>query len=908
MIAQKISRVLVVVILFLFCTVLKSQDIDSIVISGISDRVSLDAYLKGLSGFRFFYSENLLNEVFLYDTDNGKNLKQYFDQTLMQKGIACLVYKNRNIVFVERNKLIFKGQEDLTEGNGDGSIYSVVSIGDPMLAGKYKKAMLNGYVRNGKTGEILPGAVIHVPNLNMGVITNQVGYYSVELPIGKQPVIYSYVGFEDKEVQVNMISPGSYDVELFESTIAIDQVIITSKSDANVVSTEMSILRLDARTINTIPVLMGEPDLLKTMTLLPGVQSSGDMASGFNVRGGNADQNLILLDDVPIYNSNHLFGMFSIVDTRTIENLELYKGGAPARYGGRVSAFMDIDLKEGNLKEWEGNGNIGLFSSKLTLQGPIVKEKVSLIFGGRTTYSDWILKRIPDLDIRKSRANFYDLNSKLNVTLNRKNRLSLFSYISHDYFDLAGRNSYEYKNWLGSIKWNFIAGDKLTFSLSAFVSDYETFSVEKNNPVNAYSIGTGIMQTGIRYRVLFTLGEKHSLEGGIEGNYFNFFSGEREPYGVESNKDPLEIENEQSAEMTAYIQDVYDIWPQLSLSAGLRYSWYMCLGPATVNLYEEGGYIDNTTLVGSREYGSGEIIKSYPGLEPRLGLRYSLGALSSLKLGLSRNYQYMHILTNSTVVIPTDTWKSSDLYIKPAMSDQVTLGFFRNFQKGMIETSAEIYYKKVYNVLEYKNGAELLMNENIEQDVLSAEMDAYGIELLFRRNAGRLTGWVSYAYSRSFLVTTGADPELLINEGRKYPAYYDKPHDISVVASYKISRRFTFSSSFTYSTGRPATYPESVIPVYNNPVIVYSDRNKYRLRDYHRLDLSLIWDTSLRKKRWFYSNWVFSIYNVYGRNNVYSTYYKKDIPTAKNDYKKFALYELSIIGTPIPSITYNIRF
>jgi hypothetical protein len=372
---QKVGFLLFFLIFILLCIPIQSQELDSFVISDVQARMPLDLYLNELTEFRFFYSEQLLDNVFLYDTDNGKTLKNYFDQALQQRGITYLIYKKKNIVFIERNQLGFPDQSKYSSGNGNGNIYSVVTVGDPMLAGKYKKATLSGYVRNGKTGEVLPGAVIHFPELNIGVVTNLAGYYSVELPVGKQPASFSYVGFESKEVQVNMISPGSYDVELFESTVAIDQVIITSKSDANVVSTEMSIIRLDARTIDNIPVLMGEPDLLKTMTLLPGVQSSGDMASGFNVRGGNSDQNLFLVDDVPIYNSNHLFGMFSIIDTRTIDNLELYKGGAPARYGDRVSAFMDIRLKDGNLKEWEGNGSIGLFSSKLTLQGPIVKEK-----------------------------------------------------------------------------------------------------------------------------------------------------------------------------------------------------------------------------------------------------------------------------------------------------------------------------------------------------------------------------------------------------------------------------------------------------------------------------------------------------------------------------------------------------
>jgi hypothetical protein len=890
---------------------LNAQDVSTMIISGVQGKTSLEAYLTNEcsgKGCRFYYSDKVLDNVFIYSTDNGKTLIDFLDRALPQKGISYIIYKEKNIIFVEKNRLNLLDQSNKSLMNEQGNYYFSVDIGDPMLAGKYKKAYLSGYIRSGKTGDPLPGARVFVAQQNQGVVTDANGHYAIELPVGKQDVTFSYVSFESKDFQVNMISPGSFDVELFESTIAIDQVVVTSNAKANVESTEMSIIRLDAKTIGNIPVLLGEPDLMKAMTLLPGVQSSGDMASGFNVRGGNSDQNLILLDDVPIYNSNHLFGMFSIIDTRTIENLELFKGGAPARYGGRASSFMNVDMREGNYKKFEGNGDIGLFSSKLTLQGPLKKDKASFIIGGRTTYSDWILKRIPDLDIRKSRANFYDFNVKLNFILNQNNRLSLFSYISNDYFNLAGRNLFEYSNRLGSIRWNHIVNNKLTFSLSTYVSDYQTNTVDQQDSLIAYSIASGIQQAGSKFRLLYDAGEKHEVEAGLEGNFYRFLPGKLEPYGEMSGKQPQTLDNEQSAEIAGYIQDVYDINGQLSLSLGLRYTEYAALGPKTINLYESGEYIDITTVSGTKDYKRNEIIKAYPGLEPRIGLRYFIGTSSSLKLGLSRNYQFLHILSNSTVIIPTDTWKSSDLYIKPAKGDQISMGYFRNFVGKAIETSVEVYYRRVSNVLEFKNNATLLMNPSIEQDVLSATMDAYGAEFLVRKNTGRLTGWVSYAYSRSFLKTSGAVKEQLINRGEQYPSYFDKPNNLSVVANYKISRRFTLGSSFTYSTGRPATYPESIFPVYNNLVVNYSDRNKYRLRDYHRLDLSITWDTSLKRHKLYYSSWVLSITNVYGRNNVYSTYYKKDIPTAKNDYKKYAFYELSIIGSAIPSLTYCIRF
>jgi hypothetical protein len=644
------------------------------------------------------------------------------------------------------------------------------------------------------------------------------------------------------------------------------------------------------------------------MTLMPGVQSSGDMASGFNVRGGNTDQNLILLDEVPVYNSTHLFGMFSVIDSRAINNIELYKGVAPARYGGRISSFMDIDQKEGNLKSTEVNGSLGLFSSKLGISAPIVKDKAAVMLGARTTYSDWILKRIPDVDIRNSSANFHDVNAKYTWMLNRKNIVNAFGYYSKDYFNLAGTSIYQYSNTLGSVSWDHISGEKYFFSLRTFYTEYNTETTDNENEALAITINSGIKQYGSRFRILLKPWARHSFESGAEGNIYLFNPGVQKPYGSESVKESESLEKAKAAEFAVYLQDVYDVNSWLSVSAGFRFAYFAALGPTTVNLYSSDELIDETTFTRTSSYKKGEIIKSYPAIEPRLSVKAGLGNMTSLKFGYSRNYQNLHMLSNSTVAIPTDSWTPSSYYIRPTVADQVSLGVFKNFMKGIIEASVEGYYKNVSDVPEFKSGAQLVMNPDIEQEILFASMKAYGIEFLLRKNAGRFTGWVGYTYSRSFLQTSGKVKGILINEGREYPSYYDKPHDLSIITNYKISRRFSLSSLFTYSTGRPATYPESQFYVHHNPVIGYSDRNKYRLPDYHRLDVSLTLDTSLKKKKKLKSSWVFSVYNVYGHKNVYSTYYQRDIPTDKNDYKKFAFYELSIIGVPIPSITYNLTF
>jgi len=888
-----------------------SQDINSVIINGIENEILLKDYLEKVnseSGIRFFYDDKLLENLYLKKSDNGKLFITYLTDDLAQKGISFITYKKKNFVLIDRNKLSMSGNGNGSDKYRSENNYSVVDVGDPMLAGKYRSAIMKGYVRSGETGEPLPGAIIYVEDRNFSVVTDFMGKYSIEMPVGKHKLNVSYVGYENSDFAINLLSPGVFDAEIFESTIAIDQVIVSGQSEKNVASTEMSIIRLDGKSLKTIPVLMGEPDLLRSLTLMPGVKSSGDMASGLNIRGGNSDQNLILIDDAPIYNSSHLLGMYSVVDTRIINNLELYKGGAPAQFGGRASSVMDIALKEGNFKKTEGDGAIGLFSSKLTLQGPLVKDKVSILIGGRTTYSDWILKRIPDVDIRKSSANFYDLNAKLSFILSRNDRINLFTYISNDKLNLAGKNEYQYGNKLASLKWSHIFNDKLTASLTGYFSNFQNKTTDMENETESYQISTGIKQFGTKLRFLYLLGSKQTIETGLEANKYTFFSGEKQPYGKESATKATDMGSEHSIEYAGYLQDKIDVNGQLSIMLGLRYAYYILQGPTQIDLYKEGEYPTINSLVGTKEISSGQEVTHYGGFEPRFNIKYNLDLNSAIKLGYNRNYQYLHILSNSTVITPTDIWKSSDLYIKPAQGDQLMFGYFRNFKGGAYETSLEVYYKKVQNVLEYKNGAILLLNDTLERSVLSGDMDAYGVELLLRKNSGRLSGWISYTYSRSFIKTSNAPQADLINNGERYPANYDKPNDLSLVANYKLSRRFTISSTFTYSTGRPATYPELSYNIYGNILIRYSDRNKYRLEDYHRLDLSITWDTSLKKRKKIYSSWVLSVYNVYGRNNVYSTFYKKDIPSKKNNYQQYALYEMSIIGSPIPSLTYNLRF
>ncbi|MBN1187480.1 MAG: TonB-dependent receptor [Bacteroidales bacterium] len=906
-------RLLIFYFFILLCCSIKSysQDLNSIIISDISSTVSLEDYLDGVSeqtSIQFFYNRGIFSGIYVNIEDNGKLLADFLEAKLAEKEIVYFTYRSRNVIFVERSQMSLTEQNGVGDKNGTIGITDIIDIGDPRYAGKYKRVVLEGIIQDGKTGDPLPGAVLYVEDQDVGVLSDLNGKYHIELSVGKHTLRFSYVGFQDKQQNIRIISPGSLNVELFEESMTLEEVVVMANSNANIKSPELSIIRLDAKTLDNIPLLLGEPDLMKTMTLLPGVQSSGDMASGFNVRGGSLDQNLILIDDVPIYNSTHLFGLFSILDTRSINGIELYKGGAPARFGGRASSVMNITLKDGDMEEVKCNGGIGIFSSKLTLQGPVVNDKASFIIGGRTTYSDWILRHVPDADIRNSKANFYDLNAKLNYSLNENNRISLFAYVSRDIFNLAEKNEYLYKNLLGSVKWNHIFSDKLTSGLTFYLSNYITEASDKEKVSDGYTILSGIMQAGTKYHFLFNINDINSLDLGIESNIYKFRRGERKPFSSGSRIPYKLLEDEHAFEIAGYLQDKVELGSRISGFLGLRFANYFLVGPGTINTYAEGTFIDEFSFIGTQEYDDFQPITSYFGLEPRFGIRYAISAYNSLKLGYSRNYQFLHIISNTSVVTPTDIWKSSDPYIQPALGDQIVIGFFKNSIDGVLETSVEAYYKTINHMVEYKNNAQLIMNENIEQELLSSKLTSYGIELLFRKNAGRASGWISYTISHASMVSSGATVEDLVNDGGEYPSYFDKPHDVSIVFNYAITKRLNFGTVFTYSTGRPVTLPESRVNIKGNEVVYYSDRNEYRLKDYHRLDVSLVWNTSIKKNKKYHSSWSFSVYNLYGRNNIYSTFYKKEIPGPLNDYKTYSLYELSIIGIPIPSISYNFNF
>ncbi len=857
---------------------------------------------------KIYYKKEWMDSVSVPVSISGLSLDKAMDELLRETELTYFLYQDNKIVLLEKSyaaslagAIASKEKTEYTNG-------SVIEIGDKNLQGKYKMITLKGYVTDGKTGEFIVGGGVYIRNLEEGTITNQFGYYHIEIPAGENEIEFSFMGFEPVVQKVVVYSPGQLNVDLFEKSLAIDEVIITSHAKDNVAATEMSIVRLDARTIEKLPVLMGEADLIKTMVLLPGVQSSGEMSSGFNVRGGNTDQNLILLDDVPVYNATHLFGIFSMINSNAIQNVQLHKGGAPASYGGRISSVMDIRMREGSYKNYNGSAGIGLLYSKAYIEGPVFKDKVSFLVGGRTTYSDWLLRMMPDIELKKSHAGFYDVNAKFNINLSKKNRISVFAYVSNDMLDLASKNIYSYGNVLSSLRWDYLVNDKLAVKTSGIYSKYSTEVIEKESRFSAYRITSGIEQYGGKFKLQYYPGSKHHIELGGDVNLYTYYRGDKKPYGDSSLILNENLTSEYAREFGAFIQEKIDISYRISLSMGLRYSYYQLLGTSIINNYLENQPLNEFSYMDSTVINKGEVVQSYSGFEPRIGIKINVDRNSSFKAGYNRSMQYLQMISNTSVATPTDIWKSSDVFIKPQVGDQYAVGYFRNFNKNTIETSVELYYKQISNILDYKNGAVLILNEYLEQDILLGEAESYGIEVMIKKNTGRLTGWLSYAYSRSFRTIDSEFEEEQINRGDQFPSNFDKPHDLTAVINYQISRNWSLSANFVYSSGKPATFPEIKYSMFGNEIVYYSDRNKYRLPDYHRMDIAMTYENKLKRNKKIRTSWTFSVYNLYSRNNVYSVFFKKAEPSLENGFNPFSLYKLTIIGVPIPSLTLNLKF
>jgi hypothetical protein len=658
---------------------------------------------------------------------------------------------------------------------------------------------------------------------------------------------------------------------------------------------------ISSRSIKEIPMVMGEKDILKVAQMLPGVQSAGEGSSGLIVRGGSADQNLFYINRLPVYNTAHLFGFFSAFSPDIVNNFSLYKSNIPAKYGGRVSSVFDINTRQGNKKEFFGKGGISPVTGHIAVEGPIVKDKSSFVLSYRGTYSDWLLSRIDDINIRNSNASFYDLTGTVNAEISDKHILKAFIYRSADRFSLSTTNDYEYANTGGTVSWKYTVAPSLHADFTVVASQYEFGTNDKTNPSEAYSHDYELGHYEFRTDLTHILGSKHRLNYGFNVINYALDRGDILPYGEDSRRIEIDLGMENGLETAVYVSDEISLTPRLSLLAGLRYSFYTLLGPADVYTYTPGLPKARINMESIESYDKGEAIKWYHGPEPRAALNYILGENNSVKVSYNRIRQYLFLLSNTIAISPTDQWKLTDYHLKPLIGDQVSLGYYHNFNKQGFTTSAEVYKKWVSNVVEYKDGADFISADPSEMSLLQGEQDVYGAEFMIRKNTGKLTGWLSYSYSRSFILVNDEQTGEQINKGEVYPSNYDKPHSLQLVTNYRTSRRLSYSVNVVYNSGRPVTYPAAIYYSEGRQILHYSGRNEYRIPDYFRVDLSINYEGNLLEKKWLHSTWSFNVYNLLGRKNVYSVYFEANEGQVQG-------YKLSVFARPIFSLTWNFKF
>jgi hypothetical protein len=769
-----------------------------------------------------------------------------------------------------------------------------------------EKFTLSGIITDEINGETLIGVNVIINELKTGTVTNEYGFYSITLPKGTYTVTISYLGFGDLNETVILEQNIRKNFIIKESNVQLNEVVVTENPyKINIKKPEMSANRLSIATIKQMPVLLGEVDVIKSLLFLPGVTNAGEGQSGFNVRGGAADQNLVLLDEATLYNTSHVFGLFSVFNADAIKDLKLYKGGIPAKFGGRVSSVLDIYQKDGNNNNFSMNGGIGLISSRLLAEGPIVKDKASFLVAGRGSYAHLFLK----LTDNENTAYFYDLNTKINYKVNENNSLFLSGYFGRDIFSLNRSFTNTYGNATVNLRWNHLFSDKLFSNLSLIYSDYY-YGLTLD--FIGFNWDSGIKNYNLKYDFKHYISDKITLNYGTNLTKYDLNPGTIEPIDENSSINFRQLDKKYALE-TAFYGDVeQQLSKKIAISYGFRYSIFNRLGSSTVNIYENNQPVlydeelkiyEKATPIGTEFFGRNKSIAEYSNFEPRFTVAYELNENQSIKASYNRMAQYLQLISNTQSPTPLDVWTPSDNYIKPQIADQVAIGYFQNFKDGDYTLELESYYKKVKNRMDYIDGADLIANEAIEQVILNGRMRSYGLEMLFRKNSGNLNGWIAYTLSRSEQQTPGRTPtEIGINNGNWYRSAYDKTHNLAVTGSYKLNEKWTFGANFTLQTGQPVTFPTGKYVFQGVTVPSYNSRNEDRLPAYHRMDISATLTPKHKEKHKYKREWVFGIYNVYSRYNAASINFRQNSETGNNEAVR-----LSIFGI-VPSVSYNFKF
>ncbi|MCE7056667.1 TonB-dependent receptor [Algoriphagus sp. AGSA1] len=870
--------------------------------------------IESETDFTFYYKAEDVETIQVNLRADNSDIKLILDEIFEGAGLSYII-DSSNRIWVSRDKKIqiefpagyFQVQErqDKLANPGDSlSAFDknkLFTIGRASDNPQSKTAVLSGVVTSIESGKPMNGAVV-LEKINYSqAVTGQDGTYHLTLPKGRHTLWVQNIGGFQEQRQIDLKGDGVLNMSIEETILSLDEVIVSSGALSNVKKLDMGVQSISIAEVKRLPAVMGEVDVLKGILIMPGVNTVGEATSGFNVRGGAADQNLILYGNSTIFNPTHAFGFFSAFNADMVSGAELYKGSIPVNYGGRLSSVLQVDPNFGKSEKIGGSGGIGILTSRLSLDGPI-GEKTRFMLGGRTTYSNWALDLLDEeADLNDSRITFYDINANIQHIINDKNTLELTAYLSQDDFRFDPDTTYSYQNINVALGWKHFFNDNLEGRFTAGSDNYEFGIIGQDNPLNSFNFSFDVQQLFLKADFEYRKSERHIMTFGVHGIQYKLNPGQNMPYGPESIVIEKNLEEENAREMSVYFGDEFTVSERLSLSYGGRYMLYQLLGPSTVNLYVDGAPFTESNVIGEETYASSETVKTYHGPEFRVSARYTLDNKSSVKAGFNTMRQNIHLLSNTAAIAPTDSWKLSDTYIKPQTGGQASVGYYRNLAKNKLEFSTEVYYRYMANLLDYRSGANIVLNDNVEQDVLNSDGKAYGVEFLLRKSTGLLQGSLAYTYSRSLIRTSDEPSVEKINEGDYYSSNFDQPHHVVLTANYEVSKRVNTSLNLNYSTGRPITLPISKFDYAGSERVYFSERNAYRIPDYFRMDFSVNLEGSHKVKKLAHSSWSLGVYNMLGRSNPYSVYYTPVEGQLRG-------YQLSIFARPIPYLTYNFRF
>lgn len=917
-----------IIIIFALCRV--NAQMDQVIVGQNFNLRSLGELIKYIeSGYdlRFFYLNKWTDSVIVVQNSVPSSLEKMLDESLSGTDLTYFTDK-KNIIITLRYKikssipesLLNPGlpdenvshiteenpflQRELTESVSESKVIesAVLIIGTPGKTGPYNNATISGVVTEKESGQPITGAIVFISDLNLGTVTDQYGYYVMTIPPGMHELNLRYMGRKDQSFKINLTGNGTLNISMEERLLELRGVVIKADKDFNVRNLQPGLEKMDIQTIRQVSSTMGEGDLMKTALLLPGVKTVGEGASGFNVRGGGTDQNLILMDGAPVFNPSHIFGFFSIFNPDVVKEFKLYKSGIPAQYGGRLSSVLDVSIRNGNLKRTSVNGGISPVAARLSIDGPLIKDKASFLVSSRSSYSDWILRRTKIPSLINSSASFMDLNGKADFSINEKNQLTAAAYYSTDHFRLNSDTLYSFRNLNAVIDLKHTFSKKLYGIASGIYSNYAYSLSSTVRPFYAFDLSYVISYLEGRTDFTWFLNSKHKLNFGADIIKYRINPGSLDPVGQTSLILPKNLSDEMALETGIYLNDEFEITDALSVNYGLRYSGLFSLGPSEVYKYLPDAPRSLQTRIDSVYYPANKMTGYQGGPEFRLTARYSLGPARSVKFGFTNMNQYLYMISNTTAISPTDFWKIAGPNLPAQKSHQVSAGFYEYLMSGKVLSSIEVYYKSTRNLPEYRGGTSLLMNPDLEVDMLSGRGKAYGMELMLRKEYGAFNGWVSYTYSRSLIKVDSKFLADRINNGNWYPSNYDKPHDFTLVSNYRFSRLHSISTTITYSTGRPITYPVARYRFRNLELLHYSYRNEYRIPDYFRWDISLNFEGKLNTKKLMKNALSISVYNVTGRDNAYSVYFVSD------EIKKVKGYKLSVFSQPVVTVTYDFGF